>query len=500
MQDPQRIPVLVGVGQLRSNRGRTVAGAREPAELMLDALTLAAADAGVPHLLAEADSIDAVNVVSWSYDDLPGLLAARLGARPRHQHYSPVGGHQPARLLDDAAARIARGESRIALIVGGEAQASTGLLAKAGVDPVAEGGWSAQPGGPPGFAPKLLGSPYAQASGLLFPTRVYPLFENRLRYELGQTPAEATAWSAQLYAEFSRVAAVNPAAWNPVVRNAAEIATPGPDNRMVCEPYPLSMNAMPHVDQAAAVIVTSLATARELGVAVPVYVWGGAGAEESASFLERDGFGSSPAMGSAFGRALDAAEVSADELSCVDVYSCFPVVPKLACLTLGLSRDASLSVTGGHSAFGGPMNTYTLFSVVALTQRLRAEAGVALVHGNGGFVSYQHAVVLGAQPHPHGYVGQPEPVMMTPTAAPALAPVTDGVVTVETATVEYDRNAAPATGFLIGRTPDGHRVAAQTAPGDTASAGLLSLVHGEIIGRRVQLTVDGTYVRIAQEE
>jgi acetyl-CoA C-acetyltransferase len=40
----------------------------------------------------------------------------------------------------------------------------------------------------------------------------------------------------------------------------AETATVGPDNQMVCEPYPLAMNAMLHVDQAAAVIVTSLAT------------------------------------------------------------------------------------------------------------------------------------------------------------------------------------------------------------------------------------------------
>ncbi len=378
MQDPQRIPVLVGIGQLRSNRERTVAGAREPAELMLDALQLAAADAGAPQLLAEADSIDAVNVVSWSYDDLPGLLATRLGAQPRHQYYSAVGGHQPARLLDDAAARVARGESRVALIVGGEAQASTGVLAKAGVDPVADCGWSAQPGGPPGFAPKLLGSEWAQTAGLLFPTRVYPLFENRLRYQLGQTPAEASAWSAQMYAEFSRVAAANPAAWNPVQRSAEEIGTSGPGNRMVCEPYPLSMNAMPHVDQAAAVIVTSLATARELGVAAPVYVWGGAGADESASFLERDGFGSSPAMDSAFGRALDAAGVSAGQLSCVDIYSCFPVVPKFASLSLGLARDASLSVTGGHSAFGGPMNIG-----VARDHLGNRTAPQRLVHGSG---------------------------------------------------------------------------------------------------------------------
>ena len=336
MQDPRRVPVLVGVGQLRTNRERTVAGAREPAELMLDALARAARDAGTPRLLADADSIDVVNVVSWIYDDLPGLLAAGLGAQPKHRFASPVGGQWPARLLDEAAARIAGGDVRVALLVGGEAQSSVGVLAKAGVDPIAEAGWSAEPGGPPPFDANLLGSAQAQAAGLIFPTRVYPLFENRLRYELGQTPEQANAWSAEMYADFSQAAAVNPAAWNPAHRRADEIGTPGPGNRMVCEPYPLSMNAMPQVDQAAAVIVTSLAAAREYGIPEDrlVYVWGGAGAVEGTDFLHRDGFGSSPAMTSTLDRTLAAAGTTAAELDIVDVYSCFPVVPKLACLAL----------------------------------------------------------------------------------------------------------------------------------------------------------------------
>ncbi|MDQ2721854.1 MAG: acetyl-CoA acetyltransferase [Actinomycetota bacterium] len=501
MQDPHRIPVLVGVGQVRGNRDRTVDGAREPAELMLDALHLAAQDAGDSRLLHDADSIDTVNVVSWIYDDLPGLLADRLGAQLKHQFASPVGGQWPARLLDEVAARVALGESRIALLAGGEAQSSTGVLAKAGMDPVTERGWSAEPGGPPAFDANLLGSAQAQAAGLIFPTRVYPLFENRLCYELGQTPAEANEWSAQLYADFSRVAARNPVAWNPVARSATDIATVGPDNRMVCEPYPLAMNAMPHVDQAAAVIVTSLATAREYGIPDDrvVYVWGGAGADESATFLHRDGFGGSPAMASTMGRTLGNAGVRAEDLDLVDVYSCFPVVPKLACLALGLPHDASLTVTGGHSSFGGPMNSYTLFSVVAVAQRLRAGGGLALVHGNGGFVTYQHALLLSDTPHAEGYVGQPDPVAITPTAAPQLVPAVSGEVTVETATVEHGRDGQPAIGFLIGRTGERHRMAAQTAPGDIASARALSLDHGETVGRTVNLTVDGGYAGITEQ-
>ncbi|WP_127782116.1 acetyl-CoA acetyltransferase [Rhodococcus sp. X156] len=503
MPDPRHIPVIVGVGQLRHNRERTVADAREPLELMLDAVALAAADAGVPQLPAHADSIDVVNVVSWSYDDLPGLVAQRVGADPQHRQYTPVGGQWPARLLDAAAARIAAGESTIALLVGGEAQSSTGALAKAGVDPVQDCGWSAAPGGPAAFDPELLGGPENQAAGLILPTRVYPLFDNALSHQLGQSPDEATAWSAEIYAAFSAEAAANPAAWNPVQRSAEDIATVTPGNRMISEPYPLSMNANPQVDQGAAVIMTSLAAAREHGVAEDklVYVWGGAGADQAEEHLRRDGFTDSPAMAAAFERTLSQAGVHADDLDIVDIYSCFPVVPKLASIALDLPRDASLSVTGGHSAFGGPMNTYTLFAAVSITQRLRTEPGLALLHGNGGFVTYQHAVLLSDAPHAQGYVGNPEPVRIESANAPAIIAPVSGTVTVETATVEHGRDGKPATGFLVARTADGARFAAQTAPGDTASAEALSMgepgERREVVGRTVTVEVDGAHVRIS---
>ena len=120
---------------------------------------------------------------------------------------------------------------------------------------------------------------------MIAPTRVYPLFENRLSFEAGHGHDESVAWSARLYAAFSEIAATNPAAWNPDLRTAEDIATPGPRNRMVTDPYPLLMNAMPFVDQAAAVVVTSLAAARDLGIDEDriVYVWGGAGATEPPS-------------------------------------------------------------------------------------------------------------------------------------------------------------------------------------------------------------------------
>ncbi|MHA6793131.1 acetyl-CoA acetyltransferase [Pseudonocardia bannensis] len=504
MRDEERLPVLVGAGQVLGNRDRTVAGAREPVRLILDAVAAAASDAagsGACRLLRDVDAIDVVNVASWGYDDLPGVLAERLGAQPRHRFAAPVGGHRPAELLDRAAARVVAGESRVSLLVGGEAQASVVALAKAGVDPAGDLGWSAEPGGPPAFSPDELGSPAMRAAGLVLPTRVYPMFENALRHRLGDSPAQAATWAADLYAAFSRVAADNPVAWNPEVRSAGEIATVGPGNRMVCEPYPLAVNAMPMVDQAAAVIVTSLAAAREYGVPedMIVYVWGGAGAVDSPDVLARPGFDRSPALESALDRCLAAGGIPTDALDVVDVYSCFPVVPKLVAGHLGMSRSDVPSVTGGHSSFGGPLSSYSLHALVAVAGRLRTGARTALVHANGGYLTHQHAVLLGRDPHPRGYIGDPEAVDTAAAAGPApqLAPAAEGEMTVETATVEYGRDGEPAQAFLIARTADGRRFAASTPPGDAASAQALSLYpdalaegpEDEVVGRKIRVSL-----------
>lgn len=500
MPDEFRTPVLVGVGQLRANRQRSVDDAREPLDLMADALLRAGEDAGDTGLLRAADTVFAIRAASWAYDDLAGSVARRIGAVPRRSENTPLGGHLPARLLDRAAAAIWAGESEIALLVGGEAQASANALAKAGIDPV-ERGWSATPGGPPPLDLGDLGSEQMLAAGLFLPARMYPLFENRLQADLGLTAEENAAWSARLYADLSQVAAQHPVAWNPDVLSPEQVGEVGPGNRMVCEPYPLSMNAMPHVDQAGAVIVTSLGVARERGVPESqlTYVWGGAGVDDPPDPLRRTGFSGSVALGRALDRSLEQAGIGIADVDLVDVYSCFPVVPKLAALHLGLDREAVLSVAGGHSSFGGPLNTYSLHAIATLAQRLRAGAATGLVHANGGYLSYQHTVLLGARPHPDGYVGDPEPSAVdhpdAPTVLDAAAAAQDGLeLTVETATVEHGRDGAPQQAFVVGRTTSGDRVAAQSAPDDRATAAALSLAslpagRRTHIGRTVRLSL-----------
>ena len=92
-------------------------------------------DAPAVHLFAELDLLSVVCEVSWPYDDAPGLLAARLGAAPAVRALGPVGGETPIRFVHEAALAIARGECRVAAVVGAESQYSLNNAVKAGITP-----------------------------------------------------------------------------------------------------------------------------------------------------------------------------------------------------------------------------------------------------------------------------------------------------------------------------------------------------------------------------
>jgi hypothetical protein len=121
-------PILVGVADIK-NASISPSDAQEPAQLMLSAISSALNDTGLNgqarlQLQSELDSIDVVRTWTWPYADLPGLLAEKLGMTPKHKHYSENGGNQPAKLVDITAQRVARGETKAGIVVGGEALAS----------------------------------------------------------------------------------------------------------------------------------------------------------------------------------------------------------------------------------------------------------------------------------------------------------------------------------------------------------------------------------------
>jgi acetyl-CoA C-acetyltransferase len=464
---PDRQPVVVGVGQLRSNTERRVELAREPLDLIVDALDRAGADSGTgDRLLRAAEAIAIPSVSTWTYEDLPGLVARRVGATPRHLQHTDVGGNRPAELLDVTAARIAAGELAVALLAGGESRASLAVLQRAGVEP----DWTRQPGGPRRYDESVRGSERMWVHGLMAPVRVYPLYENAVRDALGQSFEDAQHWTGEILSDFTVVASTHPAAWNQQIRSPEEMVTVTAANRYICFPYTLLMNSFPNVDQAAALIVTSLQAARDAGVAEDriVHVWGGSGAADSKDVLDRAAFDRSPGLEHVLRDAVERGGLGADQLDAIDLYACFPVVPKLGALALGLPRGRRLTATGGNTAFGGPGNNFSMHALASVVDELRRGGRYGLVYANGEYFTKHHAIVLATEPHPAGYVGGAGEVTSTGGPGPRVVDVAEGPATIETSTVEFDREGKPASAYLVGRLPDGSRFAANGAPDDVA--------------------------------
>lgn len=128
------VPVVVGVADFKNGSSR-VEDAIEPMQLMLRALSLAIkdtalSDAAAEKLKSSIDSIDVVANWTWPYPDAPGLLAQKLNVQPTHKEESHHGGDSPARMFDEAARRISKRATKVAIVIGGEALASGGWWRK----------------------------------------------------------------------------------------------------------------------------------------------------------------------------------------------------------------------------------------------------------------------------------------------------------------------------------------------------------------------------------
>src|SRR6476620_5080309 len=390
-----RIPVIVGVGEI-VDRPKESSKGLEPLALLEQALKRAEADSG-GKLLGEIDSLDIVNFLSWRYSDPEIHLAGRLGITPKHAYYGPVGGESPIRYLHEAAKRIARGECSVAAVCGAEAQSTATKAERGKIDlpwtPFAHDVEEPQRGA-------VFQKPMAVKLGVFRPITVYPFYEAASSAHWGQTPREAMAESGQLWSTYSSVASQNPNSWLKRRFTADEITTPTPDNRLIAWPYTKLQVANPTVNMGGALLMTSLAKAREAGIAEDrlVYVRGGASAEEPRDYLIRDQFFESHPQNAVLNAVLDLVGGDGKAFDAIELYSCFPCVPKMARRTLGLGTEVQPTVTGGLTFFGAPLNTYMTHAACAMVRKLRSGAKLGLLYGQGGFVTKHHALVVAKAP------------------------------------------------------------------------------------------------------
>ncbi len=409
-------------------------------------------------------------------------MSNELGITPALARETPSPtGDSPILLINEAANAIGRGEAQMALIVGAEAL-RTGGMRKAGAAAAGE----VKKGPYPKRTPPILEPRHLY--GLNTPTDVYPLFENAARASFGQSLAEAQAESGLIWAGMSQVAANTPSAWIRKEKSADEIVEASPQNRPIAFPYTKFQVANAAVNQGAAVIISSLALAREAGVPDEriVYIGKGAAAHEHDDPLQRPDFASSASMEVSLTKAMKLNGLTVEQIDHLELYSCFPIVPKMARRVLGVSANQSMTVFGGLTFGGGPIGNYMTHAAACMVDALRQSGTNGLLFANGGYATHNHTILLTRTPQPAGTFPQDFDFQAEADAKRGEIPemLTDysGPAKLETYTALFDREGKPRQGVVVARIDETKRIIAAIPPSDEAAIARLLTGDADLIG------------------
>ena len=485
--DP-RTPVLVGQGQAL-DRDTTPATAKHPVALMAQALRAAANDAGIA-LPSTVDSVRVVRLLSWKYTNDAHALANECGFTAHEYAGTPHGGNMPQTLVNLTAQQIAAGELDFVVLAGGECARTRSSVKDASSLP-----WPAIDDAPPAthvVEDLALLNEEEQRLGIVLPVQIYPMFESALRAAAGRDIASHERRIAELWARFSRMASRNEYAWSREALSADDVLRVTPNNRMIGLPYRKVMNSNNQVNLGAALIMCSAERATALGIPRDRWVFPHSGTDchEHQFVSERWSLAETPAVARGGALALELTGVRIDDVSLVDLYSCFPSAVQLGAASLGLGLDRDLTLTGGLSFAGGPWNNYVMHAIATAMQRLRAAPDEkALIWANGGYATKHAFGIYAMTPPRDGFRhARPQPeIDALPRRQLALGDDAAGPATVEAYTVMHDRDGAPERLVASAIRPDLRRVWISST--DRAVAD--SFARGEHVGDHVTLRRSG---------
>ena len=508
-------PIIVGVGDVCETLTDELLNDLTQASSALD-LAAQAAQLALDDAQINAAQIDTLAVVRSMPDSVPLLsppfgnsnnppasIATRIAAQPSEMLYSKSGGDVPQRMVNEYAELLNQGAAQLVLIAGGEANATS----KAALRAQQQLDWAEQ---------YLTGSNSTNSNftnsnstnlgadlegmfgveefrhGLLQPVNQYAVIENARRSQLKHSPAQHAKAMAELFAPLSEVAKNHPTAMFPHAFSATEIATVSEHNPYIALPYTKRMVAKDGVNQGAAVLMTTVGKARELAIAEDKWVYLHAYAQASdIALIKRPQLGDSLALRQTLQCAMQWAGLTADDLSVIDLYSCFPIAVELAKEALGISATSSLALTqtGGLPYFGGPGNNYSLHAICAVIRELRKQpTAYGLVSANGGMLQ-KHAVGIYSCRAAWQHCDSSE-LQATIDNQPQV-PVESypsGRASIESYTVSFARGK-PIHAIVVGRTAQNTRFLANPYLGDAAT--MQELLEQDCLGKTIYLRADG---------
>ncbi len=395
-------PVLVGIAAVQQ-KVQDYRQALEPVALMELALRNAASDAGCEQLLGQADEI-LVPRSLWGYSDPGRLLAKALGANSAGTLLAEFGILQQT-LLTRACQRIAAGESRVVLVTGGEAKYRALCAQKAGEEALE----TSQPDAEPDTTlrpQEEMWSPVESAAGLGMPVGYYAILDSALRHKQGLSVDAHRDQMAAMYSRLSELAADNPDGWSDQAVPAGHIREHSPANRMLAFPYTKLHNSQWNVDQAAGLILCSVGVAEALGIERGKWVFPRAFTESNfmSVVASRRDLGASEGFRIAGRVAMELAGIEFNDIRLCELYSCFPYAVRVQLQEFGMTAQHNVSVTGGMTFGGGPLNNFVFQATVRMAQLLRQNpTEVGLVTAVSGMLTKQACALWSATPGAGGW-------------------------------------------------------------------------------------------------
>lgn len=481
-----RTPVLVGVAQV-NQRTKDLAQAKEPCELMCDAVQQALEDTSKPKIV---NGIGAIRVSRgvWPYENPAKFIAERFGLTNVETGLTVFGGNGVQTTVNLSCLDIQQGKFDAVAIVGAECGYTQANARRAGKQVE----WRSIPGKPNWSIPSGIGVRHEleTSRGIGGAVQIYAVFETALRHERGESVASHRRRVSDLWSRFNDVALKNPNAWIQDDLDSETISTVNSGNRAIAYPYPKLMNANNNVDQGAALILCSTEYAQRLGIPQSnwVYPWAGTDAHDTQVVSKRAKLTRAPGLRQAARRVLELAQVDLGDIQHVDLYSCFPSAVQVAALEIGLDETRPLTVTGGLTFGGGPLNNYVMHSIARMVEVLRQEpAHIGLVTANGGYLTkHAHGIYSTEPPQtPFQHEDVQDQVDTTGDRDVELSP--QGAVTVEGYTVTYNREA-PMRGMAACLCVDGRRTWGVTQDSDL----LEEMISREFCGEQLHVKEDGT--------
>jgi acetyl-CoA C-acetyltransferase len=488
MADP-RTPVLVGAG-VAHQRSDDPAEALEAVELMVTAIERAGDDAQAPGLLEQARAVF-VPRGTWRYRDPGRIVAERVGAHA-DSVIAELGVLQSTPFTR-ACRAIAAGDLDVALVVGGEAKfrdLRSHITGVAVHDTLQADDVAPDERIVP--ADEIIPAP-ERAAGFMSAPLMYSAVETALRTALGETVAENARATAELWAAFSRTAADNPDAWRRDPVSPEFLEHPSAKNPMLAAPYTKLHCSQWNVDQAAGFVLCSSAAADRAGVPQERRVYPLAFAESNhmLAVSKRAELHRAPAVRIGAEQIAELTGIDVTTSGAVDLYSCFPVAVRIQARELGLPVDdpdgRPLSVGGGMTFGGGPLNNATFQALARMVPMLRAAPGTTglLTFISGIITKHGIAVWSTAPPERDGFA-YADTSAAVEAGTPALEVVGDhrGVATIDAYTVAHE-GGEPRYSTIVARTADNTRVVARNDDPELAAV----MAADEWCGRDV--TVDG---------